>query len=182
MGSRGKRSSSSVIAKQYEEPSLLRSVEGVIANARSKGYYTGESLDITKVIGEHEDIKVEQVEMEGSLSGSLNYKDGFWVMSVNKNHNPKRQKFTLAHEYGHYLLHKENSLSFVDATFFRGNDNSAIEYAANEFASNLLMPESAVRSQIEEKGIKNIGELSEVFNVSAAAMKVRVIQLGYKVK
>lgn len=182
MGSRGIRKKNVSISSQYEEPNLLRSVESVIQNAREKGYYNGDSLDITKVIGEHKDIRIEQVEMAGSLSGSLDYKNGFWVMSVNKSHNPKRQKFTLAHEYAHYLLHKENSLSFVDTTFFRGADKTSIEYVANDFATNLLMPESVVRKLIDNDNIKNIGDLSEKFGVSAAAMKVRVIQLGYKVK
>lgn len=182
MGSRGTRRKNTDISSQYKEPSLLRSVESVIQNARDKGFYNGESLDITKVIGEHNDIKIEQVEMDGNLSGSLDYQGGYWVMRVNKNHNPKRQKFTLAHEYGHYLLHKENSISFVDTTFFRGANKNSIEYVANDFATNLLMPESAVRKLVDEDNLRNIGDLSERFGVSAAAMKVRVVQLGYKVK
>lgn len=182
MGSRGIRKKKSEIELPYEEPYLLKSVEGIIKKAKEKGYYDGESLEIEKVIKEHNDIKIERVDMDGSLSGSLNYDNGFWVMKVNKNHNPKRQKFTLAHEYGHYILHKENSLSFEDETFFRGGNLSSIEYAANEFASILLMPEDSVRSIIDKENIKNIGDLSDRFGVSAAAMKVRVIQLGYKVK
>ena len=43
------------------------------------------------------------------------------------------------------------------------------------------MPEDRVRKAISE-GEMNLGKLSERFNVSSAAMKVRVQELGYKLK
>ena len=58
----------------------------------------------------------------------------------------------------------------------------SIEYHANEFAARLLMPENTVRNLIEEERIKNIGVLAEQFGVSSAAMKYRVLSLGYKMK
>ena len=58
----------------------------------------------------------------------------------------------------------------------------SIEYHANEFAARLLMPEKTVRNLIEEERIKNIGVLAEQFGVSSAAMKYRVLSLGYKMK
>ena len=56
-----------------------------------------------------------------------------------------------------------------------------MEYKANEFASELLMPEKLVRHCIND-GLRNIGELAERFGVSAAAMKYRILSLGYKLK
>lgn len=44
------------------------------------------------------------------------------------------------------------------------------------------MPEEIVRKLIDEDKIKNIAELALKFEVSSAAMKYRVISLGYKVK
>ena len=44
------------------------------------------------------------------------------------------------------------------------------------------MPENTVRNLIEEERIKNIGVLAEQFGVSSAAMKYRVLSLGYKMK
>ena len=58
---------------------------------------------------------------------------------------------------------------------------SDIEYRANEFASKLLMPEDSVRKAIAE-GIRNLGMLAERFDVSSPAMKIRVQDLGYKLK
>ena len=57
----------------------------------------------------------------------------------------------------------------------------SIEYSANEFAARLLMPEDVVRKLISN-GVKNIGVLASKFGVSSAAMKHRVLSLGYKMK
>ena len=107
--------------------------------------------------------------------------DGQWVIGVNRLHNPKRQRFTIAHELGHYYMHKEKNVDFEDTTFFRNNDSTSIEYSANEFAANLLMPEDRVKAAIKS-GVKSIEKLSTIFNVSVAAIKYRVVALGYKLK
>ena len=88
----------------------------------------------------------------------------------------------MAHELGHYILHKGKNIEFVDSTFFRSDDMNSIEFIANEFASRLLMPENKIRKLIDEDKIKNIGDLASKFEVSSAAMKYRVLSLGYKIK
>jgi Zn-dependent peptidase ImmA (M78 family) len=120
--------------------------------------------------------------MDVAKSGSLSYIDGKWIMCINSSHNLKRQRFTMAHELGHYILHKGKNIEFVDTTFFRSDEMDSIEYNANEFASRLLMPEDDLRKLIDEDRIKNIGELASKFDVSSAAMKYRVISLGYRIK
>ena len=119
--------------------------------------------------------------MDNYLSGSLSYKDGVWIMTVNSKQHPKRQRFTLAHELAHYILHKEKNTEFQDSTFFRGNNMDSLEYMANDFAAALLMPDDKVNELIKN-GIRNIGKLAERFDVSAAAMKYKVEKLGYKVR
>ena len=57
----------------------------------------------------------------------------------------------------------------------------SMEYKANEFAGELLMPENNLREYIKN-GTRNIGELANIFGVSAAAMKYRIISLGYTLK
>lgn len=42
--------------------------------------------------------------MKGEESGSLKQeKSGNWVMTVNSLHHPHRQRFTIAHELGHFI-------------------------------------------------------------------------------
>ncbi len=54
-----------------------------------------------------------------------------------------RKRFTLAHELGHYFLHKDKIDGIhQDTVLFRDSneDKLGIEYAANDFASELLLP------------------------------------------
>ena len=178
MGLRGERQ---VVTKRYKEPDLLANVDSIIKSAQEKGYYSGNSLDIERVIGDISDIDVRYEQMDPNQSGSFKYANNKWIIGVNKNHHPNRQKFTLAHELAHYVLHKEKNVEFVDTIFFRNNETDSTEYMANEFAAKLLMPEDKVRTLINQ-GIKNIGILAQEFGVSASAMKYRVISLGYKMR
>ena len=179
MGLRGQRQNTQT---KYEEPDLLADVDSIIKNAKEKGYYLGNSLNIENVIRTFDDIEVRYEQMEPNQSGSFKYENDKWVIGVNRNHHPNRQKFTLAHELGHYILHREKNIDIVDTTFFRNNNADTIEYMANEFAAKLLMPEDMVRDLVDNQGIKNIGELAEKFEVSASAMKYRIVSLGYKLK
>lgn len=53
-----------------------------------------------------------------------------------------------------------------------------MEYEANEFAANLLMPKERVRDEIRN-GVTSLKSLAEKFGVSILAMKYQVQKLGY---
>lgn len=179
MGLKGQRQNSQT---KYQEPDLLADVDSIIKNAQEKGYYSGSSLNIENVIKNIDDnIEICYISMEPNQSGSFKFANNKWIIGVNKNHHKNRQKFTLAHELGHYILHREKNIDIVDTTFFRNNETDSIEYMANEFAAKLLMPKEKVEELISQ-GIKNIGDLAEKFEVSASAMKYRILSLGYKLK
>lgn len=165
---------------RYPEPDLLVGVKSVLEKAEKEGLYVGNIIKIEDLLPQF-NIKLEYMPMDPSLSGSLRFEDGQWIMCINENHNVKRRRFTIAHELGHFMLHKNKNIEFKDSTFFRGNEMDSIEYAANEFAARLLMPEEKVRSLVSY-GVKNIGELAASFGVSSMAMKYRVLSLGYKMK
>lgn len=181
MGTKGIRKGPKKSDK-YQEPDLLVSVDDILKKAHTEGLYTGNALQVENLISTFQDIEIRYEAMDADKSGSLSYLNGKWIMSINSNHHIKRQRFTIAHELGHYMLHKSKNTEFTDTTFFRGDNMDSIEYHANEFAARLLMPENILRKLIDEDKIKNIGELASAFNVSSAAMKYRVISLGYKIK
>lgn len=185
MGNRGHRNIT--ISSTYSEPTLMKDIDDLLKKAKENGCYDGEKLDINKIIryvnttNPKEPISLEYVQMEPATSGSLLYENGAWVIRVNKNHNTRRQRFTIAHEIGHYIMHRNKLQSFTDEIFFRAGNKGDIENRANDFASKLLMPEEDVRNAIAE-GIRNIGLLAERFEVSSQAMKIRIQDLGYKLK
>lgn len=185
MGARGNRTITS--HSTYSEPDLMKGVDDLLKQARDNGCYDGDKLNVEKLVNyvctknPDEPISLVYVKMEPATSGSLTYETGIWKIRVNSNHNIKRQRFTILHELGHYILHRNKLQSFTDEIFFRAVLKGDIEYRANEFASKLLMPEDSVRKAIAE-GVRNLGVLAERFDVSSPAMKVRVQELGYKLK
>jgi Zn-dependent peptidase ImmA (M78 family) len=180
MGLKGHRINNN--SPKYPEPELITGVEGILKMASEKGLYSGNSLNIEEVIKQFPDIELRNEPMQPNYSGYFRNINGKWIIGVNKLHHKNRQRYTLAHELGHYILHKDKNVDIVDTTFFRNNESDSIEYMANEFAAKLLMPEDKVRDFVDKQRIKNIGELAEKFGVSASAMKYRIISLGYKLK
>ena len=185
MGARGNRTNTSTIV--YSEPDLMKSVDDLLIQAKENGCYEGDKLDVKKLVSyvsstnSDEPISLIYTQLDPATSGSLTYEEGVWIIRINQNHNIKRQRFTILHELGHYFLHRNKLQSFTDEIFFRAGVKGDIEYRANEFASKLLMPEDNVRKAIAE-GVRNLGLLAERFDVSSPAMKIRVQELGYKLK
>lgn len=179
MGTFGRRPT--INNNDFKEPILIQDVKDMLDHAKQNGWIDKNGNVDVQSIATHENIKIVYERLDSSVSGYLKQVDGIWVIGVNCLHNPKRQRFTIAHELGHYHMHKDKNLMFEDTTFFRNTDNTSIEYSANEFAANLLMPEDQVKKRIDA-GVKNIETLAEFFNVSLAAIKYRVVSLGYKLK
>lgn len=129
-------------------------------------------------------VKVIAAPGNPSLSGAFVISDGRAYILYNEAHVPVRQRFSIAHELGHYLLHSrpgEEALLFRDDHSSLGTDFKEIQ--ANAFASALLMPEAIVRRHVPTpipgayEG--DIDELARApFNVSTQAMTYRLKQLG----
>jgi Zn-dependent peptidase ImmA (M78 family) len=96
-------------------------------------------------IAKAEGISLVLKDVEGDISGFLLRRDdGSPVIGVNSHHPPVRQRFTVAHELGHYLLGDEDSLHIDRELRLRSNLSSqgvdSDEIEANLFAAELLMP------------------------------------------
>lgn len=113
--------------------------------------------------------------------------DGKFEITVNSSNSVNRQRFTAAHELGHFVLHRHllgNGVS--DNTAYRSvsgsecynsNITARHETEANMFAASVLMPTHAVISCWME-GMRDVSELSSKFGVSSAAMGIRLRSLN----
>jgi transcriptional regulator with XRE-family HTH domain len=116
--------------------------------------------------------------LEDSLSGLvIRLKHGA-VIGVNADHHRNRQRFTLAHELGHFVLghHARYHLDVSDGA--EADINYSAERAANEFAAELLMPPSLVEAAYERE--QSTGQLAYQFQVSELAMGFRLVNLGLR--
>ena len=120
-----------------------------------------------------------------NISGMIARKsDNEYRLSYNENDPITRQRFTVAHEIGHFVLQKHLIGDGVDddrayrSTLHGHYKNTAIgrreETQANAFAANLLMPEKLIRFlQAGDPGITP-EELANRLGVSRQAMEIRL--------
>ena len=101
---------------------------------------------------------------------------GEWGIIYNESiRSAGRRNFTLAHELGHYLLHREAHPGGLQCTSRNMADwdsaRNRIEAEANTFASYLLMPLDDFRAQIKGRtiGIDVMTELADRYAVSLTA-------------
>ncbi len=108
-----------------------------------------------------------------------------WGIFVNEDVSLERQRFTIAHELGHFVLHRAKRLTFncdKAAVHLSLDDAGAIEREADEFASNLLMPGDVLRDSITNKKIDLylLSDLAKAFGVSFEALCIRFIRYTEK--
>ncbi len=160
--------------------------------------YTGGKVDI-EGLAEFSGIKVvrhnffnKDLMTLDQVSGTLVIKDGKKTIGVNSLESEKRQRFTIAHELGHYFLdHLQDAEVIMDTKRLYRNFESALgsksqEVQANAFAAALLMPRSQVIKCFEEERMKDdfiedseiIAHLAKIFDVSEVSMSIRLNRLG----
>lgn len=144
-------------------------------------------------------LEVQYEEFEGELSGVLfrNEEDGEYIIGVNETHPKTRRRFTIAHEIGHFLMHKGKEIH-VDRTFkvnFRDATSSQAinieEMEANAFAAALLMPRDLIFRIIQDElngeidlhgddfEDKLLSDIADKLEVSQQALSIRLGKLGY---
>jgi len=149
--------------------------------------------DATRVLDEHWDgqypvdparianrmgIKVWRTDMPDDTSGAIVKREGAPAeIYFDADEPPQRQRFTCAHEIGHYIdrqRHQDAQYSFQDLR--RGAANTPEEFYADHFAGNLLMPRRKVLAMWNEGNTTN--DMADFFAVSLSAMGTRLRSLG----
>jgi Zn-dependent peptidase ImmA (M78 family) len=137
------------------------------------------------------DIQIVRSAADWSESGFLLRDNGRIIIGINGRNSPKRQRFTIAHELGHWLLHKGKPLIVDQSVMINKRDDvssqatDAEEIQANQFAAELLMPRALVKDELGRQvkaGLSSredlITNMARHFNVSSDAMGWRLINLG----
>jgi Zn-dependent peptidase ImmA (M78 family) len=142
-------------------------------------------------------LEVEPASLGDDVSGVLVLTDGRGTIGYNEAQAPVRQRFSIAHEIGHYILHQDQGQLFIDKnyTVFLRDQRSAIgqdvqEIQANQFAAALLMPAELIRQEIVDIGFDlgddedddgdeiTLAKLATKFGVSSQAMSFRLANLN----
>lgn len=93
--------------------------------------------------------------------------DKFPIIVTNKNLLGDRQRFTLAYELGHLVMHVYTSPEY----------NRDLSHEAKLFAAELLMPERDIKNDLEDLSLPKLGELKKKWKVSMQALLYRASDL-----
>lgn len=132
------------------------------------------------VIAKCYDIGVERDDAfaGGTNSGKcVNLESGGRVILINPSDSTVRQRFTIAHELGHALMHSDGVHERNGGKSYNANNYRIIEVQANRFAAALLMPADLV-TEAFQSGM-DLAKLAEAFAVSQTAMRIRLETLGH---
>lgn len=119
--------------------------------------------------------------IDGMLSKRKNHKD--WCISYDEAVNvPGRINFTIAHELGHYLLHRKVRDTFqcgvTEMMDYHSLESKRLESQANTFASYLLMPRNDFDDQIkgQEISFDLLGHCAERYQTSLTATALKWLE------
>jgi Zn-dependent peptidase ImmA (M78 family) len=114
-----------------------------------------------------------------NISGKIECQiDGPCVVTINGKHSLKRQRFTLAHEIAHFVLHREKIGDGItdDGRYRSLASFDSEEREANRYAAAILMPHRLVR-EAYDTGCNTARDLSRKFDVSEAVAEIRMREL-----
>lgn len=126
-------------------------------------------------------VKVLRSTLPRGISGQIGQEDGEFVIRVNRHEAKHRQRFTLAHELAHYLLHKEKIIAdggWSENVLLRSGQPAQVEFEANRLASDLVIPSALLAAAKKDYTgpitDEVIQDLARRFGVSATAIEIKL--------
>ncbi|QMU26600.1 ImmA/IrrE family metallo-endopeptidase [Adhaeribacter radiodurans] len=171
----------------------LRQIEKCAEDSLRMFDLYSEPIDVS-ALAKNLNLNIIYHDLAEDISGLLITNLGQSTIGVNSNNIEFRQRFTIAHEIGHYLLEHQREGVFIDkpsnlfTIVYRDQNSSTGEFLqereANAFAAALLMPRELVNLAIkntkfnfEDDQVDVIQCLAIKFKVSSQAMGFRLANL-----
>ncbi len=171
-------------------PSSRKKIQSVVEELLQKHGVVAPPVPVAK-IARAEGLEVVMRNLEGDISGFIaKTAPSGGLIGVNSRHPRVRQRFTIAHELGHYFLsegdelHVDHRFEFKlrDVLSAEGTDKEEIE--ANAFAAQFLLPSKMLKEDIDNIGAIDavdesaIRDLAKKYQVSTQALWLRIHQLS----
>lgn len=166
----------------------IRDIENYAEKILKKTDQNEPPIELEK-IAEKLNLKVGPADLGEEVSGVIFIKNKKGKIGYNPSDIRERIRFTIAHEIGHFVLHKEKMEMFIDKTYYALRDKNSskgeykMEREANAFAAALLMPRSLLIREIKETNFDlaeedSLNKLARKFGVSTQAMSFRLANLN----
>lgn len=124
-------------------------------------------------------INVKKSTLAAGISGEIKETDGAVTIRINRHDAKERQRFTLAHEIAHFLLHRDKiGDGITDDILYRSGLSDAQEAQANRLAADIVMPWTLIQKSLEAcgelKSEQKIERLAQEADISTTAIKIRL--------
>ena len=128
-------------------------------------------------------VKIRISNLRPEISGQIRRESDSYVIRVSRYEPRERQRFTIAHELAHFMLHKDlidrSPDGITDNVLYRSGAPENTEYEANRLAADIVMPAHQIEKILLEdfNGMvteETIETLAVRFQVSKAAMGIRL--------
>ena len=147
------------------------------------GIGDGPILNFREILEDDVGVRVFYTELPSRVAGLFAYTDDLGgCVTVNSRHPEERRRWSMAHEYGHFLASRFRSDISILATYERV---PAGERFADAFAGCLLMPAVGLRRRFNEAlrasggnvTVAEVYRLANYYSVSVPAMMLRMEEL-----
>ena len=157
-------------AKLYSPEKLLKEL----------GIAAPDEIDI-EAIAEYCQATVIPQKLKGSAARIIGIGDRAFI-TVDSESHPARQRFSAAHELGHWMLDRGKLASFVcsEKNFVSDWIGNTPERRANRYAADLLLPQFMFEPLTKNKEItfQTVRELCSLFRTSMTATAIRLVEFG----
>ena len=133
---------------------------------------------LAKAFGLRVLLKPLPAKISGEIRPTNETPSGFEI-GINRFEKNTRQRFTIAHEIGHFLLHSHLiGGGITDTVLYRSRLSNKMEAEANRMAADILMPTRLIRRIANDLSLplteESVNEFADALQVSKQAMKIRL--------
>ena len=139
-------------------------------------------LNLRQVLEDGAGLRIFYGDIPSTIAGLYSFipELGFCVL-INRKHPPERRRWTMAHEYMHFLVDRYKP----GVDYLVGERKPLGERRADAFAASFLMPKTSLRRHFTEIAsstgdfqVADLCRLSTLYFVSIPAMTLRLESLG----
>jgi Zn-dependent peptidase ImmA (M78 family) len=163
---------------------VTRFAENVAMSERGRlGLGDQPVIQLRQLLDQETGVRIFYGPLKGKLAGLFAYvPEGGYYILVNRKHPPARRRWTIAHEYGHFLSERHSpGVDYVGEKKRKPRS----ERFADAFAAEFLMPRAGIERSfyhvVQASGDFHVADLCKLANryfVSVQAMTLRLEQLG----
>jgi Zn-dependent peptidase ImmA (M78 family) len=160
--------------RRRPDPLAVKAAKDLVAQLQIRKPH---EIDI-ELIANHRRLRVKKRPLTQE-EGRIAHSGGTGVITVSERaYNSAKWRWVIAHELGHFHRHPEvDQYALCSPTDMNAGTAAGRESEANDFAAELLMPESLFKKRCDRNrpSLKDVRELASEFNTSVTATAVRFV-------